>query len=1185
MVDCPKHGHLRLVEKINVSKSKKYSKFGIINGYYCKDCNKYYIDVNGIKEDSKIGYWNHIPVINIHKYRYLPSIFFVLTKKSLRKMEKDKKVKSTFVFTTETSDEIKINSKYDQETKQYYITCGTLKSVCSILKKNKVSIMVDDDAMQELKSHKEAYEYAIECGNINETIINENLSDFLRDKNQERKSLPEKFIVLTKSSIEDMNNNSNLKSVNDFDIGSRFPIQIPSKYDVDTDEFYITDGTLKYSINIIKQNKIKIVVSDEILLGLKANKEVYDYAIECGNNKVNDIQSSVQIIDNRKPEFLLKEIIVQTMKSFCELRKPDLTNFCFDFKETGLGILSRVMKYDATTNTCYIEAGWVIGYISEIKQNNIILIAEDSDVYQELKEDLEAYSYVKGCTLLKEGKSELGFKYKEANCLPNDFVVARKEYISEMNKNNQLKEVKYFITPSYEIVNLPTMRKTDCGVYYITCETLIANIDFIDQNDLMFFVKDKTVLPIIAADKKTHDYLVAWGYPEIDDYCSKSSTNKESTNKDSSIDITNLKQNNKVAVAYNTANIRYNPYQYLPWLYMYNEGNKSILISDEVGLGKTIEAGILVSEELSRNENSKVLIVCPAFLKFKWKEELFDKFHLRSSIYDLDDSNAGVIILPLSKLNKFNQSDYEQYDMLIVDEAHYFKNSSSARYKHLSNLIKKKSPSNRVFMTATPINNKEDDYDSIKKLLGNRFSTTSTTKRQAYINIPRRMIKEVYLDLSPYEQGVYDVTDDLDSFSGAIYRHIGASCLYALMQYAQKYSSNESEVKQELKTGLEELLEYDYDEEKDIQDMSSKLSEFRLDGQDSKLDKLIEVIDEIEDNKIIIFSHYIETVKYLKSELSDKYNCEYIYGNNFSNHTVLTNKKNRFIDAKIWFEKQDSSKKTILICSDTCKEGIDLDAASCLINYDLPFNPSILEQRIGRIDRMCQKKNMKIFNFHVNNTYDDRLHMILSSKLLIIDYYSEYGIGNPLSIVENSASPFDKFISYFKKNTNISMSNDDFSVIKKILRKINITTPKKIKQEEILDILIKNKNKVIELFDEKEIDDFTDEQLKIQRDLLDKKLGFPKYSSETLSLDISSIRNIVQLLSERPSLRSRLSSIIIDYDTKIRDMEDTGNPMVIEEDDIKSSITFSSNAEDNYIFISRDTINLLKEQGGFVNEN
>lgn len=56
---------------------------------------------------------------------------------------------------------------------------------------------------------------------------------------------------------------------------------------------------------------------------------------------------------------------------------------------------------------------------------------------------------------------------------------------------------------------------------------------------------------------------------------------------------------------------------------------------------------------------------------------------------------------------------------------------------------------------------------------------------------------------------------------------------------------------------------------------------------------------------------------------------------------------------------------------------------------------------------------------------------------------------------------------------------DDLSVIKKILRKINITTPKKIKQEEISDILIKTKNKVIELFDEKEIDDLADEQLKI----------------------------------------------------------------------------------------------------------
>lgn len=1060
MVNCPKHGHLTAVKKINVSKLEKYSKFGILDCYYCDECQKYYVDVNGIREGRFIKI-NGIPVVNIHKYCFLPQELYVMTKNDLKIRENNMHLESVSNFATQTFDDVNIPTKYSRDKNEYYIDDGIYKKYFYIIKQNNIKVNAYESALQRLKKHQDACIYAMKC--YNDEIL----------------PLPNEFIVLTKQDLQELEKKKKLKFIYSYFTNYVDQVWLGAKYDQDRDEYYISDSTLKKYFYYFKYNRIEIAVMDyKTLQSLKKNEDIYDY-YSTGYSQLKEYDHSLEFKNQYYADYPKKFIVVkeESLSVLEELRKLQTRDI---FYLNRLDITDVFSKYDKETNKCYITDGTFRSCLDLFKKRNISVSVDDYYTLKKIEPYKEAYQYVLEC-----GNPGL------------------------------------------------------------------------DSYDLDFYADNELTNQDYSGKKETRD----------------------------SIDITNLKQNNKVAVAYNTANIRYNPYQYLPWLYMYNEGNKSILISDEVGLGKTIEAGILVSEELSRNTNSKVLIVCPAFLKFKWKEELFDKFNLRSSIYDLDNSNVSITILPLSKLNKFNQGDYEQYDMLIVDEAHYFKNSSSARYKHLSNLINKKSPSNRVFMTATPINNKEDDYDSIKKLLGNRFSTTSTTKRQAYINIPRRMIKEVYLDLSPYEQGVYDVTDDLDPFSGTIYRHIGASCLYALMQYAQKYSSNESEVKKELKAGLEELLEYDYDEEKDIEDMSSKLSKFHLDGQDSKLDKLIEVIDEIEDSKIIIFSHYIETVKYLKSELSNKYNCEYIYENNFSNHTVLTNKKNRFIDAKIWFEKQDSSKKTILICSDTCKEGIDLDAASCLINYDLPFNPSILEQRIGRIDRMCQKKNMKIFNFHVNNTYDDRLHMILSSKLLIIDYYSEYGIGNPLSIIENCASPFDKFISYFKKNTNISMSNDDFSVIKKILRKINITTPKKIKQEEILDILTKNKNKVIELFDEKEIDDLTDEQLKIQRDLLDKKLGFPKYSSETLSLDISSIRKIVQLLSETPSLRSRLSSIIIDYDTKIRDMEDTGNPMVIEEDDIKSSITFSSNAEDNSIFISRDTINLLKEQGGFVNEN
>lgn len=98
-------------------------------------------------------------------------------------------------------------------------------------------------------------------------------------------------------------------------------------------------------------------------------------------------------------------------------------------------------------------------------------------------------------------------------------------------------------------------------------------------------------------------------------------------------DIECLKETNKVARAHLDSKISYNPYQYLPWLYMFNENDKNILICDEVGLGKTIEAGILIKEQIYENKNSSILVICPAFLKNKWNSELYEKFNLDSCVF------------------------------------------------------------------------------------------------------------------------------------------------------------------------------------------------------------------------------------------------------------------------------------------------------------------------------------------------------------------------------------------------------------------------------------------------------------------------------------------------------------------------------------------------------------------------
>lgn len=116
-------------------------------------------------------------------------------------------------------------------------------------------------------------------------------------------------------------------------------------------------------------------------------------------------------------------------------------------------------------------------------------------------------------------------------------------------------------------------------------------------------------------------------------------------------DCNELEQINKVASAYYNARIDYNPYQYLPWLKMYIEGKTKLLISDEVGLGKTIEAGILIEEELAEDISKRILVICPAFIKEKWQDELSTRFMIDAPIYDkklLNYQETNVTILIVS---------------------------------------------------------------------------------------------------------------------------------------------------------------------------------------------------------------------------------------------------------------------------------------------------------------------------------------------------------------------------------------------------------------------------------------------------------------------------------------------------------------------------------------------------------
>lgn len=652
----------------------------------------------------------------------------------------------------------------------------------------------------------------------------------------------------------------------------------------------------------------------------------------------------------------------------------------------------------------------------------------------------------------------------------------------------------------------------------------------------------------------------------------------------------------RVASAYYDAKISYNPYQYLPWLKVFINGSKDILISDEVGLGKTIEAGILIMEELTVNVNSRIIVLCPAFLREKWYQELNEKFLLDVQLYDgksVIDTMTNIVILPISRIRQYLEREKDfNYSMVIVDEIHYFKNSTSARYAALREFLSKNADCKRIFMSATPINNSGNDYYSIERLFTFKPDRTNTTKKQAYIYLPERNIEDVFVGLTEEEQKFYDATDTLDPFSGTIYRHIGSSCLYALSKYAYSGTELTSETKEELRSSLESL--FDGMSRDDItDDCFDIMKQLPAPEVDSKISKLREILSLYKQgSKIVLFSHYIETIKYLHSELSQDYDTAYIYANMISNNIPCRNIKNKFLDAKNWLCREHD-KTTLLICSDTCREGIDLDIANVLINYDLPFNPSILEQRIGRIDRMSQKKDMHIYNFHVNGTYDDRLHFILAAKLRFINYYADYGIGNPLNITSEGNYTFESFIRYFGRKINGTkefavMSNDDYNVASRILRQIGVKLEKKdglsgIKMQAIiLERLNENQKLIEQWFDKGEINQITEEQLLKQRNSLERLLNFPQKVRRRIVLDDETINAIVQKANEKPQFRKRISALIADYAGKLKVMEITGMPMVICTDDLRPEYSFGTDVTDD--FIQSSVIELLRNEGAKVYE-
>jgi superfamily II DNA or RNA helicase len=522
--------------------------------------------------------------------------------------------------------------------------------------------------------------------------------------------------------------------------------------------------------------------------------------------------------------------------------------------------------------------------------------------------------------------------------------------------------------------------------------------------------------------------------------------------------------------------------------------NPKILIADEVGLGKTIIAALIATELRARGLANKSLFVVPKSLVLKWKGELENRFDFDVKILDSSymkfDSEpfdrkefAYVASMDFLKQEHIKEKIQNDFDVVIVDEAHKFKIRTDRL--ELGKVLAARS-NVLIFLTATPHDGRDDDFMSRISLLdpyvgdiaSSSYLWTRNIKEdvrdiQGKTVFPPRTSKTVDIPLTNAEREINNLLKDyFDARYAEAKNQKEINAVRFLSHiFRKRASSSITALKISLKRRLDklgtinvdEILKmqstiHEYDEEIDpeYENEESKIDGFtlgtdienektslrnilseleKLGTRDTKYDILKNSIKELKvtdpKTKILLFTEYRDTLEYLIQRLSEHYKIGKIDG---------TMKIQDRSDMLLEFRKDDGPE--ILLCTDAAGEGIDMQFCNIEYNYDLPWNPNKLEQRMGRIHRIGQTREVFYYNFVVDK--ESSIDGYILSKLL--------------DKIENiKASMGEKIYDVI----GIILNSDDIAKYYEELLKV----PKahwEAKVSELLEKIEENKNRILE---------------------------------------------------------------------------------------------------------------------------
>ena len=578
---------------------------------------------------------------------------------------------------------------------------------------------------------------------------------------------------------------------------------------------------------------------------------------------------------------------------------------------------------------------------------------------------------------------------------------------------------------------------------------------------------------------------------------------------------------NKLTASLQDAQVDLTPHQVEAALFAFKSPlSKGAILADEVGLGKTIEAGIILSQHWSEHKR-RLLVICPANLRKQWSSELLEKFYLPSVIMESKSFNSSI------EEGSFNPFDTENivicslqfaktkaayikrtdWDLVIIDEAHRLRNVYKPQNK-TANAIKTAIESKKkILMTATPLQNSIlelyglvsiiDDYvfgdlKSFKSLFGHNLTETEfhelrcrlqpvckrTLRRQVleYIKYTRRIaiVEEFYP--TEHEQRLYDmVTKYLSKpklyalpnsqrqlmtlilrklLASSTYAIYGTFCslinrLQAILTKADIGRASENEIIAEYENDNDqwsdcEETEYDEvdalhpDDIEGIKKEIEELQQFRDLAEKIKknskaehlfvaLNKGFEQLKKLgAAEKALIFTESKRTQDFLYELLekrgykgrvvrfngtnTDKESVA-IYNNWLGKHqgtskvtgSPTADKRAAIVD---YFRNE----ATIMIATEAAAEGINLQFCSLIVNYDMPWNPQRIEQRIGRCHRYGQKFDVVVINFlNKGNAADVRVYELLDQKFQLFN--GVFGASDEILGSIGSGMDFEKRIA------------------------------------------------------------------------------------------------------------------------------------------------------------------------------